>query len=448
MPFASSGKRRTGSELRRRKKGDGDAEKKSSVGDATDDVPALKEEETLSKSSTIKRKNSDIKKQIPPIRVKSLVNRNSDKEQESDSESSSDGSLLSSFSEEDEKDDELIAEYKGILRLEKKLEIRKKKLRRLSAGMSPSLVTMLQAHEEAARDVKLFKHKQQQQGTGKTTGKASNENSTTSRSGSRATGNVSSVKRQHLRKHSLFLRTWWHLVFEFHHTVPSSFKLIIICACHLTFHGVIDTGLRILYHNVLQDYFGQQFYGVCQIIFGLWLLRANGYLWQFLEHDAYNTVKFDMHNRWHLGFLDARVLSFFKSSLLASACNMFGFYFVYVGLNQLVAHGFLVLLKFLEDWYINTRTRIIEEHHIPEESLQFYSWEGLSTHFSEAEYQTCMMLKQYVKPQFRWWFQYCCTDPFQEWKGLEMFYFGAGLLVAALIAASMGLNVLKFCDEE
>jgi hypothetical protein len=131
---------------------------------------------------------------------------------------------------------------------------------------------------------------------------------------------------------------------------------------------------------------------------------------------------------------------------------MFGFYFAYVGLNQIFSHNYATILKFFENWYMQTKEGILTQQNFTDDdnssSLVFYSWDGVSTGYSEPEYQTCLMLKQYVHPKLQWWFHYCCTDPFQEWKILEVTYFGVLLSVVATIAGYMGLNVLELCDEE
>ena len=402
------------------------------------------------------------------------------------------------------------------LRLEKKFEQRQQTLKRLSARRSSSssttsttIMKLLQMNEELVRQIKLEKYYNKK--IHKKISDNNNNKKKTKRSCSIATETSSSnTSNTNITNHEnndydvdndnnndlkqceeeeeeevpppinnnigTKLNTqnqeqqqqpwlWWWTLFEIHHTVPSSFKLVIICLCHLAFHGVLDATTRIVYHNIFLDYMDKQLFSCFLIAIGLILLRANGYLWLFLNDDSYRIVKFDMHNRLRLGCTDAKVLKFFKrETIYGSAANMFGFYFVYVGLNQIFSHNYANIAKFFETWYTQTKEEIITEQNLTttgannddiimnnssaSSSLVFYSWDGYSTGYSEPEHQTCLLLKQYVHPNLQWWFQYCCTDPFQEWKVLEITYFGLLLSVVATIGGYMGLNLLELCDEE
>jgi hypothetical protein len=435
----------------------------------------------------------------------------------SSSFSSSEESLLSGLSEDDDAEEEnvniikqqqpppskqkeqpLNRRQRSILRLEKKLEKRQQTLQKLSTRRSSSstptastVIKLLQMNEELVRQIKLEKYYNKKI---QKTKKKNNNNETKQRScsiatetSSSSTSNANSNRNEsndnndnendefkqhedvaaedvppptnnkdiggHLTVQDRQPWLWW-ILFEIHHTIPSSFKLVIICLCHLAFHGVLDATTRIVYHNMLLDYVNKQLFSSFLIVIGLVLLRANGYLWLFLNDDSYRIVKFDMHNRLRLRCTDAKVLSFFKkrAAIWGSAANMFGFYFAYVGLNQIFSHNYSTILKSFENWFVQTKEGILAEQNFTDDdnssSLVFYSWDGLSTGYSEPEYQTCLMLEQYVDPKLQWWFHYCCTDPFQEWKILEITYFGVLLSVVATIAGYLGLNLLELCDEE
>ena len=135
--------------------------------------------------------------------------------------------------------------------------------------------------------------------------------------------------------------------------------------------------------------------------------------------------------------------------MFGSAANLVGFYLVYVGLNQLTAVPFTNWMKEMEAWYLALKESLLAQHNLEKDTLKFYSWEGTSPGYSEEEYRTCKLLKQYVASgRLRWLFQYCCTDPFQEWKAFEVTFQGIGLLAITLLAASLGVNILQICDEE
>jgi hypothetical protein len=329
---------------------------------------------------------------------------------------------------------------RGLERLEKRLERRRRKLHMLCAGKSEAYACLLKSNEAEVRQLKmkrfLTKRAQKKRSRGRPSGKSKNITFSPS------------IEEQPTKTHTLLLMLWW-VLFEFHHTIPASLKLVVICLCHLFFHGTIETASKVLYHNVFFNVMSQQVHALCQVVLGLCLLRANGYVWYFLDNHAYNIVKFDMHNRLHLGHLDAKLLSFCKSSVYGSAANLIGFYLVYVGLNQVIITPFNVINNNMEAWYLITKETALEKHDFDKSALKFYSWEGTSPGYSEEEHKTCELLKQYIHPpSLQWLFEYCCKDPSQEWKAVEIAYYGVGLLAMTISAASFGVNLLEICDEE
>jgi len=296
--------------------------------------------------------------------------------------------------------------------------------------MPLSIARVLQHREDAAGRVKLAEYQRQSQ--------RCNGCSTSSDNEGLSYQDVPWIHR---------LKSWF--LFDCHYTLPSCFRLVITSTCHLAMYGVLEATSKMIYQRVFFHFMNLYVFHGCQVLLGLVLLRANGYLWQFLDKDAYKTLKFDMHNRFYLGFLDARVLAFFKDTVYHSATNTIGFCLVYVGLHRLSDQLYLDFMSSLDEWYLDTRDAIVEVQNFPKNSTVFYSWEGTSMYFSEAAQHTCLALKQYVEPTLlQGLFEYCCTDPFQDWIIFEMMYNILFLVIGASLGASIGINILQLYDEE
>ncbi|KAL3939948.1 MAG: hypothetical protein SGARI_001181 [Bacillariaceae sp.] len=328
---------------------------------------------------------------------------------------------------------------RGIERLEKKLELRRRKLHQLCVAEPKGCIHVLKANEEAVRKLEMKQFLDDEQAQKKHV--HGRQSAPSPKEGEHA--------RQHPATPHSFLQTWWWLLFEAHLVIPASIKLLVVCCCHLFVHGTLETACKMVYQSFFLKLMSQQVFCICQVILGLLCLRANGYLWYFLDKDAYNVVKFDMHNRVRLQRWDAKLLAYFKTTIFGSAANLVGFYLVYVGLNQLILMPFNNWMKELDTWYLATKESLLEEHDLDKETLKFYSWEGTSPGYSEKEDKTCKLLKQYISPgRLQWLFEYVCTDPFQDLKSFEVMYQGVGMLAITLIAASLGVNILQICDEE
>ncbi|KAG7358922.1 hypothetical protein IV203_015511 [Nitzschia inconspicua] len=352
-------------------------------------------------------------------------------------------SALSSARSEKECHSQEKGEPKGIERLERQLQLRRELLARFKMIQSPSCYKLLETHERAANAVERKRYDIAAESSTKKVGSDGVEKTL------KSTNVLEDPVKGSDHPHSL-LYAWWWVLFECHHSGPAAYKLLLVCLCHLFFHGALDTLSRIVYHNIFVNAMRLEVFYSALILLGLCILRANGYIWMLLDSEAYSAVKFDMHNRRLLDFTDAKVLAFLKSSLYGSAANLFGFYLVYVGLNQISSQELNEILKYLEQWYIDRKDAIIRDQNLNQDDLDFYSWEGTggSTGYSEDASNTCMLLQQYIHPRLQWWFSYCCNDRFQEWKAVEMLYYGLGLVVVAASAATVGVNLLEICDEE
>jgi hypothetical protein len=118
-----------------------------------------------------------------------------------------------------------------------------------------------------------------------------------------------------------------------------------------------------------------------------------------------------------------------------------------MGSSQICSRQFVKILRFLEEWYLQKKDTIIQGQGLQVEDLHFYSWNGDHSGHSEYVSSTCKLLEQHIHPNFQWWFSYCCNDPSQEWKAVEMAFYSMGLLVVAVVAAMVGINILEICDE-
>jgi hypothetical protein len=121
------------------------------------------------------------------------------------------------------------------------------------------------------------------------------------------------------------------LLFEFHHSLEGVWKVLWYCVGHFSLFNCVDS--LAMYTLRLSGINPHAFYGLL-ILFGLFIMRLNGYLWGWLRPESQRLVKFDMHNRAILGVWDARILSVFRKppfSFLNPVLSMLSFYIVYIG---------------------------------------------------------------------------------------------------------------------
>lgn len=407
--------------------------------------------------------------------IDSNTNRNTrngynDKDDAADDHSavdSSEDSLLPSLSDDEgctcsDEESSVGSQYEGLARLERKLDLRMARLRRICAGRRPSYVRLLEFHEATVREISVAEYKQtHREGTRKhrpvpserIDGLPAPPARTTKASD--ATGAESSADggpQGLCRTPPLYLRLWWWLLFEGHHTIPGSVKLLVVCMAHLTFYNLLDYTLWTIYESFFVGLMQFSTFVVVYIVAGLALMRGNGSLFTVLGGSSYNMVKFEMHNRLRLGHADARLMEYFKNSIWGSAANMFAFYLIYSGLvhfyNDRTHQKFNVLMV---ESYTMIRDQAAQQ--VPEPvDLKFYDKSNYTGQFespklSGVEQQTCAILEEYVAPPFQWWFRYCCADPFQEFRLHDLTFHGFWFFLTAGVAAWMGINVLTLCDE-
>jgi hypothetical protein len=192
--------------------------------------------------------------------------------------------------------------------IEKKLEMREQRLRRLVRGNRKSYERMLRAKEDASREFVLQGRISEQNGSHR----------------SQSTRRVTASPLQQI---------WDFLQFESHLTLAGILSVLFYCTAHLSFHILFEAFVKWA-ATATNSFMDERCVHVLLIFFGMALMRANGYLWFWLDSRSYNLVKFEMHNRAILKYPDARLLSYLTSTTaLNGALTMISFYSAYTGIQ-------------------------------------------------------------------------------------------------------------------
>lgn len=357
--------------------------------------------------------SSDSGNQLPtpmsvPISVSTPMEGSCERNHEKDNCSvlsiESQESLLDAWSTDDE--ESIDEECHGLERMSKYFEIRDRIFDRITAQKRGSYRAMLREHELASREQFMRRH------------------------GLGLSSVDSNAERQPLVEGSLVrYRIVNHLIFEGHHTAGGMWAVLFCCLGSATFYY----GFEVLISKTIN--FGVS-HGVssniCNIILiatSLLLMRLNGYMWEFINHESYRLVKFDMHNRLQLGYFDARIMKWLSSPRLATLnafISVCAFYGVYSG----VLYFYFELLGGCEDslwqWYARK-----------EQEVALFLQEPVV-----GKPQFCEAIRSMEQP----WYEkglayYACTDP-----DVTFLYFGFHALCLVLASgamASTGRNILK-----
>jgi hypothetical protein len=395
---------------------------------------------------------------------------NDDVDNEDDDESTSTASSSSSSS--------IASECQGLARLEREQDRRMERLLRICAATTatpgrrrPSYFRLLQAHQAAVKALAIAQYKEQHQ-------HMSTEKNTTM--GSRIAtikGNnqrISTNEEQHQQQQDppppLHHRIWWWLLFESHFTVPSIWKLLAICMGHLTVYNFLDVVTKTVHHNVIGGMMGNDMFNVVLTLFGLALLRANGFLFTLLDKQSMKITKFEMTNRQQLGHRDGRLMVYLNKDhpWMGSTCNLLGFYLIYCAFvyfyNHRIHPAFYVPL---DDWYasirnnaikmalddgINSTTAITHLSYYYRADSKYGSSVGWTYGMlSGTEDETCAIITEHIPNNLkllRWWFNWLCYDPGQEFRIHDILFHGFWFTLTAAVSAWMGVNVLTLCDDE
>jgi hypothetical protein len=219
--------------------------------------------------------------------------------------------------------------YRGLSSIEKKLEMREQRLRHLVRGNRKSYERMLRAKEDASRECVLQGRIREQNGSHR----------------SQSTRAAASPLQQILD----------FLLFESHLTLPGTLSLMFYCTAHVSFYALFDSFITWA-ATASTSFIDERFFHVLLIFSGTTLMRANGYLWFWLDDRSYKIVKFEMHNRAILKYPDARLMSYLTSTTtLNGALTMISFYSTYHGIQYFFYRWQSTLYSSpLDDWYNRT----------------------------------------------------------------------------------------------
>jgi hypothetical protein len=345
-----------------------------------------------------------------------------------DSSCSSMNSLLSSYSA-----DESINEcFRGMARIEKRFEMRDNTFQRIVKGKRKSYTAMLRSQEDASREMTI---------------KAYNN-----RDGTKEACLIG----KDLAKASPVERIWWIFLFESHHTTEGILAVVLNCVGFSSFYAVLE---RLLNWIMDQTSLSENMFHFMVICVGAAMMRANGYLWFWLNVESYNLVKFEMHNRANLHYLDARLLARMKGTLLSSLFNLFSFYGTYIGVAFFYYKWMdIYLYDPLEDWYdevIDEVDSVLSEE--PDETcdaIDFYcsldacyGGAEAATFMSEQSTVTCEAIEKLVTSVYRRRFAYYLCNCDDDWTEVAFAYHMLMLLSAAIaMHIVLGMNFLKACD--
>mmetsp|Transcript_6033 Transcript_6033/g.17160 ORF Transcript_6033/g.17160 Transcript_6033/m.17160 type:complete len:569 (-) Transcript_6033:307-2013(-) len=388
----------------------------------------------------------------------------------SSSSSSEESSLLSSWSDSSLEGEEQLPsldisdEFEGIQRLEKKLAIRKERLKLLCVGRPAAYLQWVESNEEAAGKIRIAsykenhpdevtnedEHKDNDIGTDKRLPSAypSEVSSTTSSSQTRLLSPLLSANQS---------SAYWLglLQFEALHTLPCAYAIIVVMIGHCTFYSFMEVLGKSLYKSWFNSWISPDVYYCIFTVVGLVLMRINGHcFWYSSTNNKYSLVKMELGNRLKLGTFDARLLKRIRGSVTASACNMFGCYFVCVGINYFYYKECDRRMDSFEKWFdgIWNRATDIVNDEVTEKLQQFaiINYKFMADTSGSAETRispTCevaegLLSSPFVKRLYHFW----CTDYSNEYKSVELTYHGVSLLASMGLAFLIGQNVMTFCD--
>jgi hypothetical protein len=233
------------------------------------------------------------------------------------SEESEDASLLEGWSEQGSSNS---SGCTGLERTIKHFEKRDKTCSRILADKSAAYREMIIANEMACRE--------------KTLGALGCASTDVKMSALRSNNVASPDATRSSTTYSLLQWLQRILLFEFHHSLEAVWKALWYCVGHYSLFNSVDAlaNLSLRLTSGLNQY---AFHGFL-IMFGIFIMRLNGYLWAWLRPESYRLVKFDMHNRAVLGAWDARILAVLRKpsfSDLNPMVSMLAFYTLYMGVQ-------------------------------------------------------------------------------------------------------------------
>jgi hypothetical protein len=375
----------------------------------------------------------------------------------SSSESSYESSLLSSWSDNSSQEGVrslpsllVQSKYEGLERLEKKLELRKKRLKHLCEGQPPAYVYLLKENEKMAGKIRIAKYlKDNPDEASKVKGHAKGDK--------HAKGDEASP---------LLESKTWRGIFQFEliHTLPCAYSVFIICAVHTVFYGFTECSCRILYGTYFIHWnFGKTSFYNCLMLVGLILLRFNGALFYYSTTSMdRHRAKMEMSNRLRVGMFDAVLFKRIKGNIIGSTFSMFGYYLLSIAINYYYTQFYYSWTGEFEKWIgviwqnsidlINAeveegRKGWAESYKEPEVwAEEYYKLEDPSTSDFKVSptciYSADLVPYSFLKPFYIFW----CRDPTYEYKSVEIFFHGLSLCIVAFLTSRIGENFMTICD--
>jgi len=354
----------------------------------------------------------------------------------SSSRSSEESSLMSSCSDESEDGKEPMpslhvrSKYQGLQRLEKKLALRKERLKHLCVGQPPAYVHLIERNEEIARNIKIAKYKEQHP----------DEDATL-------------VSKPMLPKNKAIDSFQGILQFEGLHTVPCAVTVFIICLGHSAFFGFVECLCRIAYHSFLKQWIAENKFYIILIFVGLLLLRFNGGLFFYARDRAYNLIKIEMSNRLKVGMFDARIFKLIKGSMTYSSFNMFGYYLICIGINHFYEGYLYVWMDQHSAWIDGIWSRAVDlanTERIQKQNRCEHFYPLLDCVVSapnEDISPSCEVATEIVShPVLKYLYNFWCNDVSNEYKSIEIIFHWIWLLLSACFAIHAGQNLMTYCD--
>mmetsp|Transcript_13618 Transcript_13618/g.31910 ORF Transcript_13618/g.31910 Transcript_13618/m.31910 type:complete len:570 (+) Transcript_13618:78-1787(+) len=358
----------------------------------------------------------------------------------SSSDSSEESSLLSSWSEESGQDGEeplpstyISSRYEGLTRLEKKLELRKERLKRLCVGQPPAYVRLLENNEDVAGKIRIAEYIKEHPDEC-CDGNERNKSTIISPTGA----TISSLPGI--------------LQFELLHTLPCAYAFFMVCLGHTVFYSTVECICRIVYQSCLKLLVTESIFYGSLIVVGLLLQRINGGLFFYSSTTrGYLRIKMELSNRLKVGMRDARLFKHIKGTITDSSSNIFGYYLVSIGINHFYYKYNTEWMAQHSNWVEGIWSQATEmaNAEFMEKNSEWERYSIPGSHTDETNEQvslSCELAAEIVSPVIRRLYSFWCNDFTSEYKSVELTFHGVALLIVTGLTFRIGMNVIELCD--
>eukprot|EP00591_Stephanopyxis_turris_P016794 CAMPEP_0195539636 /NCGR_PEP_ID=MMETSP0794_2-20130614/50159_1 /TAXON_ID=515487 /ORGANISM="Stephanopyxis turris, Strain CCMP 815" /LENGTH=676 /DNA_ID=CAMNT_0040673677 /DNA_START=144 /DNA_END=2174 /DNA_ORIENTATION=- len=129
-----------------------------------------------------------------------------------------------------------------------------------------------------------------------------------------------------------------HFLFEKYHSLPGMCALTMYCVAHISCYEAAAS----IHSYLFRQQKNQDFVYFATFIVGLILIRLSGSIWNWLSEERYVGVKFDMHNKLRLRDIDARFLRWIKNRpMLRSWIDVIGIYMCFISVGFFLQDRFM-----------------------------------------------------------------------------------------------------------